>query len=684
MSRQSLPALLLFTAALAAPAALAQAPMTIDDLARIRGVAQIVPAPDGRAVAHTVSVPRDVLAGEENGSSRTELHVAFGPDDVRTYVSGDDGVSALAWTPDGKRLSFLSEREDDDHSTLYAIPLAGGEAARVFAHDTGISSYAWTPDGEGLWFVALEEEDATQKQLSDKGFNARVFEEAPRYARVWHVDLSADEPEAEALELEGHASSIALSDDGSRLAVVLAPTPYVDDSYMNARVHIVDTRRERVIAEVATPGKIGGFAFSPSGEQLALLAGMDRSDPAPVTLMLVDTDSGEDQALLPGVEADVVDFVWRDEDTLAVLRHRSTASELALVDVSGNELSVSVHEGFVGSTLSRAHESDMLVLRAGSPGHPAEVYAGDAERGFSRWTRHNAWTDDIELANQRVYRYATRDGVEVDGLLIEPDGRRPRDGWPLIMVVHGGPESHYVNNWVTGYSEPGQIAAGEGFAVFYPNYRGSTGRGVAFAKLDHADPPGDEFYDLVDGIAALAAEGIVDPERVGITGGSYGGFASAWGATIGTEHFAAAVAFVSLTNLVSFGGTTDIPEEMTISHFRTPLWEDWQLFLEKSPVYHAGKSRTATLILHGEADPRVHPSQSLELYRHLSQRTDTPVRLVTYPGEGHGNSRAAARIDYAHRLMRWMTHYLDGPGGEPPPPDIGIAERLGIKTEQED
>src|SRR5690606_20649405 len=129
-----------FSALLALAFALAQEAMTIEDLARIRSVGQIVVAPDGSAVAHVLNVPRDVLKGEENGAARSELHVAYGPEDVRAYVRGDEGVSSVAWTPDGKRLSFLSEREGDERTSLYAIPLAGGEAERLFRHDTGIGS----------------------------------------------------------------------------------------------------------------------------------------------------------------------------------------------------------------------------------------------------------------------------------------------------------------------------------------------------------------------------------------------------------------------------------------------------------------------------------------------------------------------------------------------------------------
>jgi dipeptidyl aminopeptidase/acylaminoacyl peptidase len=236
----------------------------------------------------------------------------------------------------------------------------------------------------------------------------------------------------------------------------------------------------------------------------------------------------------------------------------------------------------------------------------------------------------------------------------------------MVLIVHGGPEAHFSNGWITRYSEPGQILAGEGYAVFYPNYRGSTGKGVDFAKAHQNDYAGGEFNDLVDGVEALAAEEIVNADQVGITGGSYGGFASAWGATALSEHFAASVMFVGISDQLSKFGTTDIPNEMYLVHAREWPWEDWAFFLERSPIRHIEKAETPLLILHGEEDTRVHPSQSMEMYRYMKTATDTPVRLVFYPGEGHGNRMAAARLDYAYRLVRWMNHYITGDGGAPP------------------
>jgi dipeptidyl aminopeptidase/acylaminoacyl peptidase len=194
--------------------------------------------------------------------------------------------------------------------------------------------------------------------------------------------------------------------------------------------------------------------------------------------------------------------------------------------------------------------------------------------------------------------------------------------------------------------------------------------------LSQADPAGKEFDDLIDGVDALIEAGLVDKDRVGVTGGSYGGYATGWCSTRYSDRFAAGVMFVGISNKISKVGTTDIANEEFYVHARKRPWDDWQFFLERSPIYYAGQCETPLLILHGEDDPRVNVGQSRELYRHVKLRGSAPVRLVLYPGEGHGNRRSAAQLDYSLRLMRWMSHFLKEPGGDAPAPelDYGIDE----------
>jgi dipeptidyl aminopeptidase/acylaminoacyl peptidase len=164
--------------------------------------------------------------------------------------------------------------------------------------------------------------------------------------------------------------------------------------------------------------------------------------------------------------------------------------------------------------------------------------------------------------------------------------------------------------------------------------------------------------------------GLVDPKRVGITGGSYGGYATAWGATKLTDRFAAGVMFVGISNKMSKVGTTDIPDEEFYVHALKRVYDDVPFFLERSPISYVKQAETPLLILHGEDDPRVSVTQSKELYRALKILGQTPVRLVMYPGEGHGNRKAAAQYDYMLRAIRWMEHYLKGEGGGPPPYEL--------------
>ena len=155
------------------------------------------------------------------------------------------------------------------------------------------------------------------------------------------------------------------------------------------------------------------------------------------------------------------------------------------------------------------------------------------------------------------------------------------------------------------------------------------------------------------------ADGITDPNRTGITGGSYGGYASAWGATYHSDEYAASVMFVGISDQTSKFGTTDIPHEMYNVHSRAWPWDGWQKMLEVSPIYHTDKANTPILIMHGQEDTRVDPSQSMELYRFIKVRKpDVPVRMVFYPGEGHGNRMAGSRYDYNLRMTEWFDTYL--------------------------
>jgi dipeptidyl aminopeptidase/acylaminoacyl peptidase len=650
--------------------------LTPEHVARIASVGAAVLSPDGAHVAYTRSVPRTLFEGED-GAPWSELHVIeLSTGAQRPFVTGEVNVRAIAWTPDSQGIAFLDKRKGDEHAALYVIPLRGGEARKaVELEKRSIAAFSLAPDGRRAALRATAPKGERDEKYEKQGFKQEVYEEDWRPDELWIAGLFDDQAEPRRVELAGSVYQVEWSPVDERVAVSIAPTALVDDSYMRQRAWVVDAASGAVLARIENPGKFGSLSWSKDGARLALVCGADVHDPSPERLMVADAASGELTPLFPDDECSVVQAAWQDAHSLVYVAHRGVWSALEKVAPGAAAPEVLVGTGGpILHSLSLSDDGRSAAFVADTPGHPREVYwmrQGDAEP--RRLTDSNPWLAELRLAPQEVVRYRARDGLELEGLLIRPlerEGAQPGERVPLVLQVHGGPESHHSNGWLTAYSQPGQVAAARGMAVFYPNYRGSTGRGVAFAKSSQGDPAGKEFDDLIDAVDHLVAEGLVDERRVGVTGGSYGGYATAWCSTRYSERFAAGVMFVGIADKLSKVGTTDIADEDFYVHTLRRPWEDWQFFLERSPIYHADGARTPLLILHGKEDPRVDPGQSRELYRHLKLRGTAPVRLVYYPGEGHGNRQAASRYDYSLRSLQWLEHYLSGPGGAMPPFEI--------------
>jgi dipeptidyl aminopeptidase/acylaminoacyl peptidase len=644
--------------------------MTPRDLAETQSMSDAVISPDGSLIAAVRSIPRRLFE-EEDGADWAELYIIDTSTGVaRPFITGEVNVSGVDWRPGGTAVSFLAKRGDDEHTSLYLISTTGGEAQPIVAVETTIAGYSWSPDGRTVAVIAEGPVSKEEKELEDQGFDQDVFEEDLRPQRVWiaHVGNAGG---ARSLDLEGSAEQVRWSPDGKRLAVALAPRPLVDDRIMFQRIHLVDPETGDIEATVNREGKLGEIRWSPDGRHLAMISAEDLHDPSASSLMVVSTAGGTPEVLTRGFRGSVTAVAWLDDEELLFLADVGVETELLKVAAAGGPRKPleRFEHGVVFTSITISADGSSAALIGNSPEHPDEVFLLDLDGRSppARLTEANPWLDQIRLAPQEVVVHTSRDGLELEGILIRPLDGSTESPAPLVMVVHGGPEGHRRNGWLSRYSAPAQVLAARGYAVFFPNYRGSTGRGVAFAKLGQSDAAGAEFDDLVDAADHLIELGVADKDRIGVTGGSYGGYATAWLATRYSDRFAAGVMFVGIANKISKFGTTDIPEEETLVHALGYPWERWDFFLERSPLMHAEQGRTPLLIMGGDADPRVSPTQSMEMYRALKTLGKTPVRLVRYPGEHHGNRRAASRYDYQLRLLRWFDHYLVGPGGDPPP-----------------
>ncbi|MDH4064060.1 MAG: S9 family peptidase, partial [Acidobacteriota bacterium] len=308
---------------------------------------------------------------------------------------------------------------------------------------------------------------------------------------------------------------------------------------------------------------------------------------------------------------------------------------------------------------SQSADGRVVAVTMDSPDTPAEVFVtGPDFREFRRITETNPEAARFALGATRVITWKSSDGLEIEGVLLEPVGYEAGKRYPLLVVAHGGPAGAYLNNYRVGGLEGGQLWAGQGWAVFYPNPRGSTNYGERFLRANINDWGGGDYRDIMSGIDALVARGIANPDALALIGWSYGGYMTAWSITQ-TTRFKAAMVGAGLTNLWSMYGTNDIPNVL-VGYFGGMAGpESLPLYMERSAMTRIDKVVTPTLILHGGSDERVPVGQGQELYRGLKDR-GIPTELVLYPREGHGFSEYYHQKDRLTRIQDWITRHTTG------------------------
>ncbi|GHA33793.1 prolyl oligopeptidase [Salinimicrobium marinum] len=637
--------------------------LTPEDVAKLEYISNAIISEDGDHIAYQLLVPTDPTV--ENAPAKNHLYVYDRTAGTSTALVTDFSAGNIKFKPGSSSITFTARREGDKMTALYEITPSGGEPKKLYEFEGSISSYDWHPNKNQLAFISQKSKEKTEGELP---YKPEIYETELQNNSGFMVDLNSQDPKE--LEVDGHVSALQWSPEGKNLAVSAAPSSLVDDFYTSQRIYIVDANTGKVTAEVDHKAKLGMLAWSPDGKRLAFIAGADQHDPIDGSIFISEITGGSPVILQRDFTGKFESLSWVDNKTMAFLASEGVYSSLGRLNLNG-KLERTYENKDLNIIRFSASDNNTLALVANAAQHPNELFVMNAKgKSPERITTSNSWLEEKQMGRQERISYKASDGMEIEGILIHPLNSSGKI--PLITVVHGGPEAHYDNGWLTGYNMPGQVGAGQGYAVFYPNYRGSTGRGVEFSMTSQGDPAGKEFDDIIDGIDFLIENHNVDRDKVGVTGGSYGGYATAWMSTRHTERFAAGVMSVGISNNISKWGTSDIPEEMFLVHSRKRIWDDYQFYLERSPIYYADQANTPLLILHGKEDTRVDPGQSYELYRHIKTRTDTPVRLVLYPGEGHGNRNSTARYDYNLRMMRWFDTYLKENNREVPETSLAL------------
>lgn len=653
-----------------------------EDQLKARRVSAVAVSSSGDMVAYAVDSQRS--ARDESGAAYSELYLFdIRSKESRPFVTGKVRVSSPLWKPDGTAIGFLMKR--GDRVQVWAIPVSGGEAVQLTNSEEAVLAFRWHPDGKHIGYIASQPRSSREKVLDGKGYGFVFYEENLKHRNLYLVEIKPDSLCAPSqLTRDMSVWSFEFSPDGRRAVLGASDKPLVDQSYMGQKIYLLDMQSKESHVLASPPGKLGSFAFDPQGKHLAFVGAQSRSDHAVSQLFTVPVAGGAFSNATPENHKGHITWVgWKDSETLVYRSAEGVTTCLRSSRLGNRNTSMLLNSddaGVVFDGISVSTTGFVMAMIGQSAAIPGDLFVFNGSRSPTRATTLNPWLSQRALGKQTPITYAARDGKLIEGILIHPVDEDPSKRYPMIVVVHGGPESHYVNGWLTSYSEPGQVLAGKGYMVFYPNYRASTGYGVSFAAEGFGDPAGKEFDDIADGIDYLTQKGLADRERVGLGGGSYGGYAAAWFATYYTKYVRAVVMFVGISDLISKQGTTDIPEEELSVHAGKPIEQTWELSLKRSPVYWAHQSTTATLLCGGTDDTRVHPSQSMELYRRMKVNKHPAVRLVQYPGEQHGNARQPARIDLLYRTIEWYDWYVrDAHPLSGPTPRLDISDTYGLE-----
>ncbi|MEX2153805.1 MAG: S9 family peptidase [Gemmatimonadaceae bacterium] len=631
------------------------AQLTPQQVTTLQNVTTVAISPDARFAAYTLSQPRaaeeDTIAGLRAYSELWVVSVAAGT--PRAIAQRPNVATGPAWSPDGALLAFLQRGQ------VQAVPAAGGQQRALTTSPNDVSSFQWSPDGQWIAFTARVGDAPGVADRRRRGDDVIASSALNRPVRLWVQRLSAQSVAPRAVTPETHTvRDFAWSPDSRTLAVQTTESSDADADLMYRKIFSVTTDGGEPRLVVPTEGKLGHMAWAPDGVRLVYLGATSFNDPLAQSVFVVTPGSAAVN-LTPNYEGTVLWAGWQDARTIRFVAAEGTKTALNTVSVAGGPMArVFGHGPEIFQTASFSRDGSTFAMPANTARHPNEVHVGTMrERRLRRITSHNSWLSTVQLGRQETVEWKARDGWRIHGVVIHPVAGTPGGRPPLAILPHGGPEGITFDGWVTNALYPVQVLAAAGYSVFMPNYRGSGGRGVVFAKGDHRDLGGREFDDVLDGIAHLHSIGAADSARVGISGTSYGGYFSAWAGTRHSERFRLAMPFAGISNWMSFTGTTDIPVEMAAVHWDLWPYEHPLLMWERSPLSHIQKAQTPMIIGQGLVDERVHPEQMIQLHQALKLK-GVPSELVLYPREPHGLLERQHQLDYMRRILEAFDKYV--------------------------
>ena len=645
--------------------------LQLSDLSRLRDVADPQLSPDGAWVAYTVT----------RADSATDKR------DADVWMARTDGSQNLRVTtapaseakprfsPDGKFLSFVSSRgeEDGDDAQLWLLNRAGGEAEKVTKLKGSVSDYVWSPDGRRLALVIrdADPDSLTAAQKAKKKTAPPIVLDRFQFKQDIDGYLNKQRQHLYVFDLATRQLTNltpgaydeylpAWSPNGQQLVFSSkrGPDP---DRHDNFDLYLIDakagaTARPLLATEVpeCAPGYGSRPAWSPDGRRIAFVQGGPREQLvyALHQLMVVDVASGAVRALTSGRDRNTTKPQWApDGQSLYFLLEDDRATSLARVPAAGGAVAMVLGGAREVNDYALARTGQVAVLSS-QPQQPAEVFGLDKKGVPKPLSKQNdGWLRGITLGAVEAIQAKSKDGTAVSGFVVKPVGYAAGRKYPTLLRIHGGP----VAQFDYGFSFEWQYFAANGFAVVAANPRGSSGRGLEYSKAIYADWGNKDTDDVLAVVDYAVAQGLADPERLGVGGWSYGGILTDQ-VIARDQRFKAAVSGASIANVLAGYGT-----DQYIRDYETELgtpWKNPDVYLRVSyPFFHADRIKTPTLFVCGEKDFNVPLLNTEQMYQALKS-LNVPTQLIIYPGQFHGFTTPSYVKDRYARYLAWYRQYL--------------------------
>lgn len=678
-------------------------PMAFEDVMAIKNVSDAQVSPDGKWVAYVVT-SADM---KENASDADVWLVSTsGGEPIRLTTSKKNDTQPR-WSSDGKSIAFISAREEKPQ--IFMISPFGGEAEKLTDSKSGVQSFQWSPDGTRIAYVAIQEPTPDEEKKQKDKDDAQVVDQNFKFARIWVIDVKTKKA-TELVRGEFTASDPQWSPDGQSIAFVANPTPKADDGsssdiwvisassasnavndlqkkvtdlgeslnrlmtdgdrnyfrVMEVRSQITSVQREldqkRGLRKlIENDGPDSAPRWSPDGKQIAYLSRDSKGgEIGQQRLTVISVDGGARREIAQGLEYQPGPAKWSaDGRTIYFNAGVRTTSQLFAVPAAGADAKqLSNISGVIGQ-VSFSRDGSVAAFTKSDAQHPDDVYAVKTQPIGEpmKLTDHNPQVRDLALGSSEVIRWKSKDGMEIEGVVIYPAGYEPGKRYPTVAFIHGGPSGVWTKSFPSSWGNFGHVWAGKGWVSFYPNVRGSSSYGEKFLLSNVRDWGGGDYQDIQSGLDHLIAKGIADPDKLAQSGWSYGGYMTAWTLTQ-TNRFKAVMVGAGLTNMFSMYSTNDL-QRILEAYFGGEPWNELENYRRASAMTFIKQAKTPTLILHGGSDTRVPPSQAQELYMGL-RKNNVPVELVFFPREPHGLQEPRHRLDKMRREYAWFSKYVLG------------------------